>query len=257
MPESQGSPFARGSTPIPAAFISLLFSQFRLSGSDVILEIGCGEGHLARALAAHVGRVDAIDESPSTLAGARALGGSDSGRVRYIAGRAEEFVPVSNYNLVLSLEAFHLVADKATVLQRVTSALAPDGSICVAWVEYFWETQLFPSYRAGFADVDTDWGPLPNLAVLDLKELADAAMPDRVAAHGSRVVEVPQRFSLAEIASFLASTSKARALSPADRYRLREILLQRFRRVGLPDEVSGRSRYVTSYFTSLSHPDRR
>lgn len=257
MPESQRSPFARGSTPIPAAFTSLLVSEFRLSSSDKVLEVGCGEGYLARALAPQVARVDALDESLSALATARALGGSDSTRVRYIAGRAEEFVSASNYDLVLSLESFHLVADKATALQRVTPALAAGGSICVAWVEYFWEVQLFPSYRAGFADVGIDWGPLPNPAVLDLKALTDAALPDVAAAHGSRAVEVTQRFSVADIASFLSSTSKARMLSPADRDRLREILLQRFRRAGLPDAVGGRSRYVTSYFTSQDPADKR
>jgi SAM-dependent methyltransferase len=239
MPESQASPFPHGSTPIPAAFISLLVSEFRLSGSDEILEIGCGDGYLARAVAPYVARVDALDESPSTLAVARELGRSDSGRVRYIAGRAEEFVPASSYNLVLSLEALHLVADKAIVLQHAASALAADGSICVAWVEYFWEAQLFPSY----------------LAVLDLKALTDAALPDMAVAHGSRVTQVPQRFSLEEIASFLSSTSKAYGLSPADRNQLREILLQRFRRTGAPDSVSGQSRYVVSYCT-FSGPRR-
>jgi len=255
MPESQASPFPHGSTPIPAAFISLLVSEFRLSSGDEILEIGSGDGYLARAVAPYVARVDALDESPSTLAVARELGRSDSGRVRYIAGRAEEFVPASSYNLVLSLEALHLVADKAIVLQRAASALAADGSICVAWVEYFWETQLFPSYRAAFADVGIDWGSLPNLAVLDLKALTDAVLPDMAVAHGSRVTQVPQRFSLEEIASFLSSTSKAYGLSPADRNQLREMLLQRFRRTGAPDSVSGHSRYVVSYCT-FSGPRR-
>jgi len=93
--------------------------------------------------------------------------------------------------------------------------------------------------------------------VLDLKALTDAALPDVAAAYGSQAVEVTQRFSLGDIASFLSSTSKARVLSPADREQLREILLQRFRRAGLPDAVDGRSRYVTSYFTSPNPADRR
>ena len=62
MPREKRSGFEHGVTPIPAAFVSLLVHQFKLTSTDRVLEIGCGEGYLARALADYVAHVDAVDE---------------------------------------------------------------------------------------------------------------------------------------------------------------------------------------------------
>jgi 2-polyprenyl-3-methyl-5-hydroxy-6-metoxy-1,4-benzoquinol methylase len=245
MPARQWPPFGHGTTPVPPGFISRLVSEFRLRRQHTVLEIGCGEGYLSRALAPYVARVDAIDESRPTLDRARALG--DSLRVRYIESSAQDFVPDSSYNLVISLEAFHLMQDTDVLLQRVTEALVPGGALCTAWAEFFWEADLFPTYAPAFAEFGIDWGTLPNFAIMDLREIVASALPRIAAEYGSFTVGVHERFSLSEIAGYLASVSKASLLSARRKQQLRSVLVERFRAAGHPDRAEGLSRYIACF----------
>jgi SAM-dependent methyltransferase len=238
-------------TPIPPAFLSLLARQFRLSRAHQLLEIGCGEGYLTRALAARVAQVDGLDQSPAVLASAESRGRDDSHRILYIASRVEDFTPARDYNLVIALEAFHLVEEsaRAAVLQRLAAALALGGSLCVAWAEFFWEKTLFEIYASAFDDVGITWGPLPNLAVLDFRSLAESALPDLDLEYGDGGVEVAESYSLDQISGYLSSVSKANVLSSGRKQKLRNSLLERFRDAGFSDPAAGVSRYVIHYFT--------
>jgi len=245
MPARRWPPLARGTTPVPPRFISSIVGEFRLRRSHMVLEIGCGEGYLSRALARYVARVDALDESRPTLERARALGAES--RVRYIEGRAQNFVPDSSYQLVISLEAFHLMQEAHTMLQRVTDAIVPGGTLCAAWAEFFWEAGLFPLYAAVFAEFGIDWGALPNFAITDLRQVVTSALPWLDAEYGSFTVDVRERFSLREIAGYLSTVSKASELSAGHKQQLRSALLDRFRADGCTDEVEGMSRYVACF----------
>jgi SAM-dependent methyltransferase len=245
MPKHKRSAFERGVTPIPAAFISLLVRQFKLMSGDRVLEIGCGEGYLARALASHVAHVDAVDERAARVAKARAF--NNSPKVQYIESRAEEFALRGRYDLVISLEAFHLINDQANELRRLVSELAPDGSLCVAWVEFFWEAALFESYADAFSRLGVEWGSSANLAVVDVERLAATVAPEFELECGVRYVDVPGRLSLIQIANYMSSTSKAESLSRLSKARLRHAMLRRFRRAGVPEEVAGSSRYVAEF----------
>jgi trans-aconitate methyltransferase len=245
MLQQQRSAFGRGVTPISAHFISLLVRRFQLNFTDKVLEIGCGEGHLARALAAHVAHVDAIDKRAARLA--TAIAASDTPKIRYIESHAQEFIPRMRYDLIISLESFHLIDDQGTVLRRLVPSLAPGGSFCVAWVEFFWESGLFESFSAVFSRLGVEWGSVANLAVVDLKQLAVTAAPEFELDHEANYVDVPERVSLIQIASYLSSTSKAETLSRLSKARLRQAMLRRFRQTGFPEEITGRSRYVAEF----------
>jgi len=245
MRKERRSGFERGVTPIPAAFVSLLADQFQLTSSDRVLEIGCGEGYLARALADYVAHVDAVDERAARVARARTL--NSSSKVKYIKSRAQDFVLHGPYNLVISLEAFHLIDDQATELGRLVSELTPGGSLCVARVEFFWEEDLFASFADVFSRFGVDWGPNANLAVVDLKRTTANLSAEFELEHGVRYVSVQERLSLAQIAGYLSSISKAETLSLLSKARLRRAMLRQFRQVGPPDEVAGSSRYVAEF----------
>jgi 2-polyprenyl-3-methyl-5-hydroxy-6-metoxy-1,4-benzoquinol methylase len=245
MPKQQRSTFERGVTPIPAAFIALLLHQFQLTSNDRILEIGCGEGYLARALSPHVAHVDAVDERAATLARAHAY--NNSPRVQYIQSRAQEFALRGRYDLVISLEAFHLIDDQANELRRLVSELAPGGSFCVAWVEFFWEAGLFESFADVFSQFGVEWGSSANLAVVDLERLAATVAPEFELEYGVRSVEVPEHLTLVQIVNYMSCTSKAEAFSRLSKARLRRVMLRRFRQAGVPEEVVGCSRYVAEF----------
>jgi SAM-dependent methyltransferase len=250
MPARLWPALAHGTTPVPPRFISGIVREFRLRDNQSILEIGCGEGYLCRALAPYVARVDALDESRPMLDRARALG--DSLRVRYIEGSAQNFIPDSTYHLVISLEAFHLMQDKQRILRRITDAIVPGGALCMAWAEFFWEAPLFPVYASVFADFGIEWGALPNFAVMDLRTLVATALPRIEAIYGSFAVDVQERFSLGEIAGYLSTVSKASALSDGRKQQLSDALQARFRAGGRPDQLEGLSRYIACFYRKQS-----
>jgi SAM-dependent methyltransferase len=246
MPDYERSAFAHGTTPVPESFISLLANEFQLTKDDEVLEIGCGEGYLTRALTPYVARVDAIDESSSMLAVARTLG--ESAKVRYLECRARDFVPRTQYKLIISLEAFHLVREKATVLRWAADALVPGGAMCVAWVEFFWEQRLFATYADAYSQFGIPWGTAPNFAALDLERLGRDAIPGPGVEYGSFAVQIPEAFSLQQIAGYLSSISKADGLAPNDRQRLKDLMLRRFESDGVEDPTEGQSFYTARFF---------
>lgn len=111
-----------------------------------ILEVGCGPGALARAMAARIGdgHVLGIDRSERAIAQA-VMGSTDeiaAGRLSFRAVTAEEFVLApgeARYDLVVAvrvgaLDGRHPEAG-ARALPRLRAALAPGGRIFIDGVE--------------------------------------------------------------------------------------------------------------------------
>jgi SAM-dependent methyltransferase len=94
-----------------------------------VLDLGCGTGRLARAMAMAGLDVTAIDVEPAMLAQARALD-PDAG-IRYVVGDARSFALDCRFQLiVMTAHGFqHLLteADQAVALARVAAHLAPGG----------------------------------------------------------------------------------------------------------------------------------
>ena len=102
------------------------------------LEVGCGTGNYALALAEHSGcAVWGVDPAAGMLAEAesnaasRRVGGP--GRVRFQAGRAEDLgVPAQAFDLVFSVDVIHHVGDRAAYFRQAAAALRPGGWVCTA-----------------------------------------------------------------------------------------------------------------------------
>jgi len=88
-----------------------LCGQGELGPRSFVLEVGCGTGNYAAALAAHTGcTAFGLDPSAGMLAQARA----QPGRVGWLLGRAERLpFAVHSFDLVFSVDVIHHVADKA------------------------------------------------------------------------------------------------------------------------------------------------
>jgi len=93
------------------------------------LDVGCGEGLLARELAASAGHVTALDRHEPTLALGRRS--DPDAAVSYVLGDvlAHPFVPGS-FDLVASIAALHHV-DAAAGLERLRELLRPGGTLVV------------------------------------------------------------------------------------------------------------------------------
>jgi SAM-dependent methyltransferase len=115
--------------PYPAEVLDLLVG---LAGPPprAVLDLGAGEGALARPLAARVERVDAVEVSAAMVAAGRRRPGGDRPTLRWYVEPAEETTAAGPYALVTA-GASLLWMDAAAALTRVRDRLAPDGVLAI------------------------------------------------------------------------------------------------------------------------------
>ncbi|MGH2994934.1 MAG: class I SAM-dependent methyltransferase [Gaiellaceae bacterium] len=150
----------------------LLVAEGDLVGRRV-LEVGCGTGALALALADRGARVWGIDPSEEMLARARARGGPALGLKR---GEAEK-LPFRDgwFERVVCRLVVHLV-DRPRAFREMLRVLAPGGRAVVATFapehfEWYWLNDLFPSV------LEIDRARFPTVDMLS-RELGDAGFPN-------------------------------------------------------------------------------
>ena len=134
-----------------------------------MLEVGCGTGRLAVALAERGARVWGVDPSADMLVQARASAGR---RVGFKQGRAEA-LPFKDgwFERVVLRLVVHLV-DRPRALPELARVVAPGGRAAIATFvpehfEHYWLTAVFPQ----IAEIDRARFPEPAMLAA---ELADA-----------------------------------------------------------------------------------
>lgn len=147
----------RHRVPYPPATFDILV-QLIDPGCRVVLDVGCGEGALARPLAPRVDRVDAVDPAAPMLAvGERAPGG-DHPSIRWILGRAEDVELKEPYGLVCAGASLHWM-DWEVVMPRFASVLTPVGQLAIVESDdstVAWRDELLRLIRT--YSVNPDWG---------------------------------------------------------------------------------------------------
>jgi len=117
----------------------------RLGRGDVVLELGCGYGRVARRIAESVGFVVGIDNAPASIGLARELAGEGE-RCRYEEMDALELGhPDGAFDAVLCLQngicAFGV--DQAALLREALRATRPGGLVLLSsYADAFWEERL-------------------------------------------------------------------------------------------------------------------
>jgi SAM-dependent methyltransferase len=117
--------------PYPAETVDILRSLVPQSCRRV-LDVGCGTGALARALAAFA-PVHALDPSPEMLEVGRTLPGGSHPALTWRLGRAEECEFAEPFGLILAARSFHLL-DWNVVLPRFADMLVPEGRLAVVYL---------------------------------------------------------------------------------------------------------------------------
>lgn len=134
---------------VPTRETVQFFERHLQSGCGRLLEVGCGDGRLAQALAAKGFRMVAIDPDATAVQAARARG-IDARRAAIEDFQAEGF------DAVLFTRSLHHVVKLDAVLARTADALEPGG---VVLVEDFDHAAIDPPTALWFHD---------TLAVLEI-----------------------------------------------------------------------------------------
>lgn len=116
------------------------------------LDVGCGEGLLARRLAAHCGEVVGIDADHDTLERARAA--PSESRIQYVEADAMKYpFPENSFDLITSVASLHHLP-LAPAVTRFRSLLRPGGTLAVvglyrehSLVDYCWAAVAVPASR--------------------------------------------------------------------------------------------------------------
>jgi SAM-dependent methyltransferase len=95
-----------------------------------VLDLGCGSGYLARALAGRGARVTGVDLSPNMVAHARRLEAGQPLGVEYAEGdaaAADALFPAGAFDLVASCLALQDMPDPAAAFRAALALLRPGG----------------------------------------------------------------------------------------------------------------------------------
>lgn len=176
-----------------------LISQLNLSGNEVILDLGCGDGVLTAQLANLVpqGSVLGIDASRGMIATASQLQ-QDNLHFQLLDITLMDFH--NEFDLVFSNAALHWIKDHAQLLAKTYNSLKPGGTIrfnfagagnCPNFNRVLQETIAEPAYKQLFADFQWPWfftetavydAQLREATFRDIKvwtENADTYFPDQ------------------------------------------------------------------------------
>ncbi len=118
-----------------------------------VLDVGCGTGYIARYLADHVERLDAVDFSRQMIEQGKRLPNGDDPRIRWLHGSAEEVMLDPPYVLVTAGESLHWM-DWSIALPRFREVLVPGGYLAIVVQRptpdpWSMLSEIIPQYRTG------------------------------------------------------------------------------------------------------------
>lgn len=153
-----------------------------LGSSDAVLEIGCGTGTTALALAPFVARIVASDVSSQMIAIAREKAATLSCPNAEFSVATAEHVAGSDgaFDAALAFNLLHLIGDRASTLARIHRQLKP-GGLFISKTPCLSEMNRFIRYAVPFAQFV---GKAPSVSFFTATELEI-----EIAAAGFAIVE--------------------------------------------------------------------
>ena len=95
-----------------------------------VLDVGCGQGKIARTLVDHVERVDAVDVSQEMIRVGKSLVNGNHPNLRWIHGRVEEAQLYPPYNMITAGSSIHWM-EWSVVFPRFKEVLTADGYLFI------------------------------------------------------------------------------------------------------------------------------
>jgi len=123
--------YLKGRQPYAPALFQRLIQITDTGPKSRVMDLGCGPGQIAAALAPHVGEVTAIDPEPEMLRVAAENAAAADLKIRFIQASSDDLGPaLGRFHLVVIGRAFHWM-DRARTLQRLDGLIEPGGAIAL------------------------------------------------------------------------------------------------------------------------------
>lgn len=122
--------YARYRVPYPQDLLDDLLQRARISGDGRLLDLACGPGRAAIALAPHFSEVWAVDQEAEMIAaGRKEASRAQVANLRWLITAAEDVeAPDAYFELISIGEAFHRL-NQSLIAQRALSWLKPGGHL--------------------------------------------------------------------------------------------------------------------------------
>ena len=111
-------------------------SELVFRGDERLLDVGCGDGYVTRAIAARLphGSVVGIDASPRMIEAATARPDPAGTVVRFEVGDVLALPFVDEFDVVVSFNVLHWLVDQQAALSAIARAARPGGRVIVQQV---------------------------------------------------------------------------------------------------------------------------
>lgn len=184
-----------------------------------VLDIGAGDGALARPLAGRVDRVDAVDVSAAMLAAGARQPGGDQPNLRWILGAAETAELAGPYALVTAGASLHWM-DWQQMLTRLAAettehaflAIVDHGVQAVPWQEELRQVIVRHSRSRNF---NPSFSLPDELSARELLEITGSASSQEVPFRQSVASYIEQFHSTASLARLWMDDSESAAFDHA------------------------------------------
>ena len=127
----------RATDPTFVAYREAYLELIDLPRTAAVLDLGCGTGVVARAIAARdgfAGTVTGVDQSPDFIAAARRLAAEDGvgERVEFVVGDAHALdLPAASFDAVVAHTLVSHVRDPLAVLAQAARVVRPGGTVAI------------------------------------------------------------------------------------------------------------------------------
>jgi len=127
--QTAAASYLQGRPGYPAKLFRRIAELCSLNQSHRVMDLGCGPGQIALAMAPYVGQVVGVDPEPEMLKIAAELTAQSGGKVELIEGSSYDLGPrFGRFRLVAMGRSFHWM-DRADVLRRLDGMIEPGGAI--------------------------------------------------------------------------------------------------------------------------------